>query len=71
MATPEAPRMNPEELHTRMERGEAVIILDVRTEDALKMNPYKIPGARWMPLASVVEHAQQLPRHGIVTSYCT
>ena len=69
MATPEVPRISPEELHTCMERGEPVIILDVRTEDALKMNSYKIPGARWMPLASVVEQAQQLPRYGIVVAY--
>ena len=71
MATPDAPRMSPEELHSRITKKEAVIILDVRTEDALNMHPYKIPGARWMPLASVVEQAQQLPRDRTVVAYCT
>lgn len=71
MATPDAPRMSSQELHTRIEHGEPVIVLDVRTEAALNMHPYKIPGARWMSLASVVEQAQQLPRRGTVVAYCT
>ena len=71
MATPDAPRLSPEELHNRITKKEAAIILDVRTEDALKMHPYKIPGARWMPLASVVEQARQLPRDRLVVAYCT
>ena len=33
MATPEAPRLSPEELHSRVTKKEALIILDVRTED--------------------------------------
>ncbi|MBM4257129.1 MAG: hypothetical protein FJ147_14670 [Deltaproteobacteria bacterium] len=69
MATPDAPRMSPEELYARITKYEPVVILDVRTEAALTMNPYKIPGARWMPLTSVVEQAQQLPRQGTVVAY--
>ena len=71
MATPEAPRLSPEELHSRVTKKEALIILDVRTEDALNLHPDKIPGARWMPLSSVVEQARQLPRHSTVVAYCT
>ena len=71
MATPDAPRITPKELYERITKQEAVTILDVRTEDALNMHPYKIPGARWMPLASVVEHAQQLPHDRPVVAYCT
>lgn len=69
MATPDAPRMNPEELYSRVTKKEPLIILDVRTEDALNMHPYKIPGARWMPLASVVEQARQLSRPSTVIAY--
>jgi hypothetical protein len=69
MATQEAPRMSPEELHTRLTTGEAVTILDVRTADGLSVNPYKIPGARWMPLASVVEQTQTLPRQSTIVAY--
>ncbi len=71
MATPEAPRLSPEELYSRVTKKEALIILDVRTEDALNLHPDKIRGARWMPLSSVVEQARQLPRHSTVVAYCT
>jgi rhodanese-related sulfurtransferase len=69
MATADAPRMSPQELYARITKQEAVTILDVRTEAALTINPYKIPGARWMPLSSVVEQAQHLPRQGMVVAY--
>lgn len=69
MATQEALRMSPEELHIRMARGEAVVVLDVRTEDALSVYPYQIPGARLLPLATVVEQAHTLPRQGTIVCY--
>lgn len=69
MATPDAPRISAEELYRRITKQESVIILDVRTEDALNLHPYKIPGARWMPLASVVEQARDLLRQSTVVAY--
>ena len=71
MATQDALRMSPQELHDRVARGENVIILDVRTEDALSVHPHQIPDARWLPLASVVEQAPSLPRQATIVSYCT
>lgn len=38
MATQDALRMTPEELQARMARGEPVVVLDVRTEDALSVH---------------------------------
>ena len=69
MATQDALRMSPEELHTRRAQGEAVVVLDVRTEDALSVHPYQIPGARWLPLAAVVEQAYTLPRQATIVCY--
>ena len=70
MATQDALRMGPEELHARLARGEAVVVVvDVRTEDALSVHPYQIPGARWLPLASVVEQAHTLPRQSTIVCY--
>jgi rhodanese-related sulfurtransferase len=71
MSTQDALRMTPDELHARLDRGEPVIILDVRTEDARKVHPYQIPGTRWLPLALVVEHAKSLPWWGTIVCYCT
>jgi rhodanese-related sulfurtransferase len=69
MAAQDALRMSPEELHARIERGEPVVIVDVRTEDALSVHPYQIPGARWLPLASVVAQAHTLPRRSTIVCY--
>jgi len=69
MATPDALRMSPEELHARLARGEAVVVVDVRTGDALSVHPYQIPGSRWLPLASVVEQAHTLPRQSTIVCY--
>ncbi|MGE0681557.1 MAG: rhodanese-like domain-containing protein [Candidatus Binatia bacterium] len=71
MATQEAVRMSPQELHDRVSRGEHIVILDVRTADAISVHPYQIPEARWLPLASVVEQTPTLPRQAIIVSYCT
>jgi hypothetical protein len=69
MATQDVPRMGPTELYTRMAQGEAVTVLDVRTEDARRVHPYQIPGTRWLPLAAVVEQAETLPRQGTIATY--
>lgn len=71
MASQDAVRISPQELHDRISRGENIIILDVRTADAISVHPYQIPGARWLPLASVVEQASTLPRQAVIVSYCT
>lgn len=71
MATQEAVRISPQELHDRQARGENIVILDVRTADAISVHPHQIPGARWLPLASVVEQASALPQQAVIVSYCT
>jgi len=53
------------------ERGTYVLVLDVRTADARQVHPYEIPGARWMPLADVVQRASSLPRDTPIVTYCT
>ncbi|MGH7961485.1 MAG: rhodanese-like domain-containing protein, partial [Candidatus Binatia bacterium] len=63
--------LRPEELDARIARGENVVVLDVRTEDAVRVHPEQILGARWMPLATVVQQAETLPRQGTIVTYCT
>ena len=71
MEMQDVPRMSSDELYTRMSKGDAVVILDVRTKDALTVKPEQIPGARWLPLADVVQQADTLPRHRTIVTYCT
>jgi rhodanese-related sulfurtransferase len=70
MEMQDVPRMNPEELYTRMAQGEAVVVLDVRTADGLSVQPDQIPGTRWLPLAEVVQQADTLPRQRTIVTYC-
>jgi hypothetical protein len=69
MATQDVLRINPQELYTRMVRGEVVVPLDVRTQGALQVQPAQIPGTRWLSLAAVVEQAHTLPRQGTIVTY--
>ena len=69
MATSDIPRITPQELQDRITRGETIVILDVRTEDALRVHPHQIPGARRLPLAVVVQQAATLPRDGTIVTY--
>jgi len=64
-------RWDPAELRAHRAQREDLLVLDVRTADARQLHPYEIPGARWMPLADVVQHAGSLPRDAPIVAYCT
>jgi rhodanese-related sulfurtransferase len=64
-------RWRPERLRTERANREDLVVLDVRTADARALHPYEIPGARWMPLAAVVQQAESLPREAPIVAYCT
>jgi len=71
MQTRNVTHWSPEELRGQREAGEDLLVLDVRTGDARLVHPYQIPGARWLPLADVVQHAGTLPREAKIVTYCT
>lgn len=71
MTPQDAPRMTAADLHARLRSGEAIVVLDVRTEDALRLHPYQIPGARWIPLPLITQQAHTLPRGQTIVTYCT
>ena len=64
-------RISPDELNSRMTHEQALVVLDVRTEDALSADPFQIPGSRWLPRAELVQQANTIPRHATVVIYCT
>lgn len=69
MATVSLPRLTPQELQERIARGEAIVTLDVRSEDARRVHPHQIAGARWIALAVVVQQAATLPRDHLIATY--
>jgi rhodanese-related sulfurtransferase len=71
LATRSIARWSPEVLERRRAERADVLVLDVRTADARIVHPHQIPGARWLPLANVVAHAETLPREATIVTYCT
>lgn len=64
-------RISPDELNSRMTHEQELVVLDVRTEDALSIDPYQIPGSLWLPLTELVERVDTIPRHATIVTCCT
>src|SRR5262245_41981073 len=55
-------RIAPEELQRKLESGEDVLVLDLRTALDVASTPYAIPGSRWIPAEALDEHLLEIPR---------
>jgi membrane protein DedA with SNARE-associated domain len=64
-------RIAPRELKRRLDAGEDVIILDLRTSLDATAAPQCIPGARWLTTDAVDAHLANVPRDREVVLYCT
>jgi membrane protein DedA with SNARE-associated domain len=63
-------RITPEELRAKMERGEDVVLVDLRHLLSLEADPQLIPGAKWIDPDSLDLHAADLPRDREIVLYC-
>ena len=63
-------RIDPIELKRRMEAGDPVAIVDLRTELDIETTPYGIPGARWIPPEMLRDPHQLIPKGSEVVFYC-
>ena len=64
-------RISVDELYRMMDRGEAPLIVDVRSQLARSLEPRHIPGALHLPLHGFGEHVRELPRDRDIVLYCT
>ena len=64
-------RITAEELRQRQEGGEAVFIVDLRSELAVQGDPYRIPGARHLLADNVEKWLPNIPRNQEVILYCS
>ena len=64
-------RIGPEELKRRLDAGEDVVILDLRTPLDVLAAPYGIPGARWVATDAVHAYLTNQPRDRELVLYCT
>lgn len=65
------PRIAKEDLKAKMERGEDILILDVRTGGSYSGSKVKIKGAMRMPPGEVDMWSKNLPKHKEIITYCT
>jgi len=63
-------RITPTELKRRLEAGDHPVIFDLRTPLDIETIPYRIPGARWIPLAALDEPHQLIHKTTEVVFYC-
>jgi membrane protein DedA with SNARE-associated domain len=64
-------RISPEDLKKKLEAGEDVAILDLRTALDIAATPYAIPGSRWIPAEALDAHLADIPRDRELVLYCS
>ncbi len=63
-------RMDPVELKRRMDPGDPLVIVDVRTQLDVETNPYGIPGAFWISPEMRRDPHQLIPKGSEIVFYC-
>ena len=64
-------RIAPEALKSRLDAGEDVTIIDLRTRLEVAATPYAIPGSRWMATDEIDEHHWEFLRSRELVLYCS
>ena len=63
-------RISPEALKLKLDAGENVSIIDLRTRLDVAATPYAIPGSRWLLVEDIDEHEAELLRARDLVLYC-
>jgi membrane protein DedA with SNARE-associated domain len=64
-------RISPEALKRRLDAGDDVTIVDLRSALDVAAVPHAIPGSRWVDAASIDQHEEELLRARDVVVYCS
>jgi membrane protein DedA with SNARE-associated domain len=64
-------RIPPDELKKRLDAGEEVLVLDLRSAIDVAAMPYTIPGATRVPAEDLEQRHQDLPRDRDIVLFCT
>jgi len=70
-ANDSVPRITKEQLRAKMEKGEDIIVLDVRTGMSYKGSDIKIKGATRIPPDAIDMRYKELPPDKEIITYCT
>src|SRR5262249_6254897 len=63
-------RISPFELQRRLEAGDHLVIIDLRTALDIETTPYAIPGARWIPPEALEDPHPLIPKDSEGVFYC-
>ena len=63
-------RVTPEELKRRLDAGEDLAIIDLRSALDVEAAPYAIPSSRWVAAEALDEHLSEIPRDRELILYC-
>jgi membrane protein DedA with SNARE-associated domain len=64
-------RISAEDLKRKLDAGEDVAIIDLRTALDVAATPYAIPGSRWIAAEALDEHLGEIPRDRELIVYCS
>ncbi len=64
-------RITPEELKSKFDAGEEIVVVDLRHSYDFEADPQTIPGAYRMEAAELEARSEQIPRDRDVVVYCT
>ena len=64
-------RITPEQLKSKLDGGEEILIVDVRAQIDFDAEPTIIPGALHLTLEELDRRHQEIPRERDIVLYCT
>jgi membrane protein DedA with SNARE-associated domain len=64
-------RLDPEELKRKLDAGEDLVVIDLRSLLDVTANPKGIPGSRWIRAEALDEHMAEIPRDRELVVYCS
>jgi membrane protein DedA with SNARE-associated domain len=64
-------RIGPEELKRRLDAGEPVTLVDLRTRLEVEATPVAVPGSRWLSIDELDQHHWDLLRARELVLYCS
>ena len=70
-AADNVPRTSIQELKAKMDRGEPIVIVDVRTGEDYASSRFMIAGAIRIPVDRLNDRYQELPSNAEIITYCS
>lgn len=67
----DVPRITPEELKARLDKGEKIVVLDARSAISYARSPVRIKGDVRIAPHEISERAKELPFGREIAAYCT